>query len=330
MTRVLVTGATGFIGFHVAQAFLDAGYDVVALVRHGRTSALPDGCVPVTGDVCHRDDVRQAAKDCEAIIHVAGRYSLARHAKRDVFRTNVGGTATVLEVARENEAKVVHTSSVATMGIRGDRLPGDENTRVARRQTIGAYKRSKVEAEQLVLRAAAAGQWATIVNPTAPIGPRDIRPTPTGRIIRDALSGRMFGYVDTGLNLVDVRDVAEGHRLALERGVSGRRYILGHADGNLHLREILARLARIGGHPPPRIRVPRPVAVAVCALDEFVEGTVLRREPFAPLDGARMARTAMFFSPERAIAELDLPQSSIQTALEASVDWFRASEVAVR
>jgi dihydroflavonol-4-reductase len=331
VTSVLVTGATGFIGRHVAQEFLGAGYEVVALVRRGGEGTAPAGCRLVVGDVCDRLAVGRAADGCAAIIHVAGKYSLARHAKREVMRTNVGGTATVVAVARATGANLVYTSSVATMGIRADGLPGDEDTPLRHRQTVGAYKRSKVDAERLVAQAATAGVWATIVNPTAPVGPGDVRPTPTGRIIRDALAGRMFGYVDTGLNLVDVRDVAAGHRLALERGVSGRRYILGHAAGNLRLRDIFAAVSEISGRPAPRLRIPVSVAMAFCALDEVVEGTILRREPFAPLDGARMARTPMFFCPDRAIDELGLPQSSVRAAIEASVDWFRrgAREVAV-
>ena len=328
MTRVLVTGATGFIGHHVAGAFLDGGYEVVALARPGREWATPTGCHTAVGDVCDRLALRRAAEGCEAIIHVAGRYSLARHAKREVFRTNVGGTATVIAVARALGAKLVHTSSAATIGIRADAVPGSEDTPLLPRHAVGAYKRSKVDAEYLVARAAATGQWATIVNPTAPIGPRDIHPTPTGRVIKDAVAGRIFGYVDTGLNLVDVCDVAVGHRLALERGVSGRRYILGNGDGNRRLWEILQTISTLSKRRPPRFRVPIAAAIVFAAVDEFVEGTVLRREPFAPFDGARMARQPMFFSPARAIHELGLPQSSVEAALQASVDWFLAQRVA--
>ena len=185
------------------------------------------------------------------------------------------------------------------------------------------YLQEEVQAEALVRRAAAAGLDAYVVNPSAPIGPGDRRPTPTGRLITDALAGRIPAYVDTGLNLVDVRDVAAGHLLALERGVPGRRYILGNAWGNLTLREILAMVHRAGGPPPPRRRIPHGVAIAVAAADEFVEGRLLRREPRAPLDGALLARKRMFFSPQRAVRELGLPQSDIGAAMQDAVAWFR-------
>lgn len=319
----LVTGATGFIGHHVAADLIAHGWRVRALVRPGGASAghLPDGAEPVEGDLTDAAAVHAAAAGCDAVFHLAARYSLRRAAAREVQRTNVGGTANVLAAARAAGARLVHTSSVATVGIPPGGV-GDEETPLPASHVIGAYKRSKVEAERLVRRAAVGGQWAVIVNPSAPVGPGDRRPTPTGRVVLDFLRGRMPAVVDTGLNLVDVRDVAAGHRLALERGRPGRRYILGNE--NLTLAEILGILAEETGRPTPRLRIPHAVALGVAAMDEVVEGWLLGREPAAPLDGARMARTRMFFSPARAVEELALPQSSVRRALGDAAEWYYA------
>jgi dihydroflavonol-4-reductase len=209
---------------------------------------------------------------------------------------------------------------VATVGLPADGRPGDEDTPLPQAQVIGPYKRSKVESERLALAAAAEGRHVVIVNPTAPVGPGDHAPTPTGRIVTDFLAGRMPAYVDTGLNLVDVRDVATGHRLALERGRSGRRYILGNE--NLTLRQILQILAGLAGRRAPRVRLPHALAIAVAALDETIEGRLLGREPMAPLDGALMARKRMFVDGSRAVRELGMPQSPVRAALADAIDWF--------
>lgn len=322
MKVALVTGATGFIGAHVAQDLLDNGWQVRALVRpeslpHRR---WPEGCEPVAGDVRDADAVQRAAAGTDAVFHVAAEYSLARRRAAGVTRTNVDGTANVINAARAGGARLVHTSSVATIGIPADGSPGDEDTPLQAGQTIGAYKRSKLAAERLVLDAARAGTWAVVVNPSAPVGPGDWKPTPTGRVVRDYLRGRMNAFVDTGLNLVDVRDVAAGHRLALEKGSPGRRYILGHQ--NLTLKSILRLLAEISGYPAPERKIPHTVAIGFSALDELVEGYLLRREPWAPLDGARMARKHMYFSGVRAVVELGMPQSSVRRALEEAVAWY--------
>jgi dihydroflavonol-4-reductase len=330
MTRALVTGATGFIGGHVARELLRRGWHVRALVRPESLERRlwPQGCEPVPGDLRDAAAVRRAAEGVDAIFNVAAEYSLARRRGAEVMRTNVSGAANVVAAARATGARLVHTSSVATIGIPPDGTPGDEETPLARGQTVGAYKRSKLASERLVLAAAARGVWAVVVNPSAPVGPGDWKPTPTGRVIRDFLRGRMPAYVDTGLNLVDVRDVAAGHLLALERGRPGRRYILGHE--NLTLQSILSLLAEITGLPAPRRQIPHSIAVAFSAVDEVVEGYLLRREPLAPLDGALMARKRMFFSPARAVAELGLPQSPIRRALEDAVAWYRDHGVARR
>ncbi len=325
MNTALVTGATGFIGHHVARDLLDHGWRVRALVRPASMAGgrWPSGAEPFPGDLLDPAAVLGAARGCDAVVHVAARYSLARHQARDVERANIAGTANVIAAARASGARLVHTSSVATIGIPAERTPGDEDTPLDPAIVIGAYKRSKLAAERMMLQAARDGLWATVVNPSAPVGPGDWRPTPTGRIVRDFLRGRMRAYVDTGLNLVDVRDVAAGHRLALEHGIPGRRYILGNRD--MTLREILATLGEISGVPAPTRRIPHSVAVGFAALSELVEGQILRREPFAPLDGARMARKHMFYSSRRAIDELGLPQSSVTGALRDAVDWWRGS-----
>jgi dihydroflavonol-4-reductase len=306
---------------------LDHGWTVRALVRpESRADARwPEGAEPVEGDVLDAASLARAAAGCDAVLHLAARYSLwARDAAR-VEQVNVEGTRNALAAATGAGARFLHCSSVATIGLPADGTPGDENTPLGPGQVLGAYKRSKVVAERLVADAAAAGCWAVIVNPSAPVGPGDWRPTPTGRIVRDFLRGRMPAYVHTGLNLVDVRDVAAGHRLALERGRPGRRYILGNQD--LTLRDILALVAEVSDLRRPRLRLPHAAAIAIAAVDEVVEGRVLRREPLAPLEGALMARKRMFFSPARAVAELGLPQSPVRRALADAVAWYRAEGV---
>jgi dihydroflavonol-4-reductase len=323
VSTALVTGATGFIGGHVARDLLDHGWEVRALVRPRSLAARawPEGVRVEPGDLRDTEAVLRAAAGCDAVFHVAAEYSLARHRGRGVEQTNVRGTANVVAAVRAHGCRLVHTSSVATIGLPADGTPGDEETPLDPGLVIGAYKRSKLASERIVLRAAADGLWAVVVNPSAPVGPGDAKPTPTGRIVVDFLRGRMRAFVDTGLNLVDVRDVAAGHRLALERGVPGRRYILGNRD--MTLREILAELAVATGRPAPARRVPHGVALGVAAASEAVEGYLLRREPLAPLDGARMARKHMYFSPRRAVAELGIPQSPVPDALRDAVDWWR-------
>ncbi|WP_217915030.1 hopanoid-associated sugar epimerase [Miltoncostaea marina] len=329
MSRLaLVTGATGFVGGHVAAHLLGEGWRVRALVRPESVASgrLPAGCEPAVGDLLDPAAVRAAAGGVDAVFHVAARYSLARSRAAEVARTNVEGTANVLRAAREEGVPLVHTSSVATIGLPADGTPGDEETPLDPAIVIGAYKRSKVASERLALEAAAEGQHVVVVNPTAPVGPGDHVPTPTGRIVTDALAGRMPAYVDTGLNLVDVRDVAAGHLLALERGRSGRRYILGNE--NMTLREILHLLAALAGRRPPRVRIPHALAVAVAAADELVEGRIMGREPLAPLDGALMSRKRMFVDPSRAVRELGAPRSPVRDALADAIAWFRTREVA--
>jgi dihydroflavonol-4-reductase len=241
------------------------------------------------------------------------------------MRTNVVGTANMVAAAEREEARLVHTSSVATIGLPADGSPGDEDTPLARGRVLGRYRRSKLESERIVLAAAARGLRAVVVNPSAPVGPGDWRPTPTGRIVRDFLLGRMPAYVDTGLNLIHVRDVAAGHRLAAEKGAPGRRYVL--ANRNMSLEQILGLVASVSGYPAPTRRIGHGAALAVSALDELVEGYVLRREPRAPLDGARMARRPMYVSGARAVRELGIPLTPVRRAIEEAVAWYWVSGV---
>jgi dihydroflavonol-4-reductase len=328
VSTALVTGATGFIGGHVAADLMAHGWTVRALVRPASMGSgrLPAGCEAVAGDLRDARSVHDAAAGVDAVMHVGARYSLARHQATEVTATNVGGTRNVLAAAREAGVPVVHCSSVATVGLPADGRPGDEDTPLPPSQVIGAYKRSKLESERLAMAAAAEGRHVVIVNPTAPVGPGDHTPTPTGRIVTDFLAGRMPAYVDTGLNLVDVRDVAAAHRLALERGRSGRRYILGNE--NLTLRQILQILAGLAGRRAPRVRLPHALAIAVAAVDETIEGRLLGREPMAPLDGALMARKRMFVDGSRAVRELGMPQSPVRAALADAIDWFAGRRAA--
>ena len=325
MRTALVTGATGFIGHHVAHHLLEHGWHVRALVRPASRDdrRWPTDAEVVLGSILDESVVADAAAGCDAIFHVAAHYSLARHQANAVFTTNMQSTANAIAAAWRSGAKLVHTSSVATIGIPADGTPGDEDTSLDPAHVVGAYKRSKVASERLVLQAARDGLWATVVNPSAPMGPGDWRPTPTGRIVRDYLRGRLRAFVDTGLNVIDVRDVANGHRLALEHGRPGRRYILGNQ--NMTLQQILVMLAELTGRRPPTRRVPHALAMGVAGISEFVEGRILHREPFAPLDGARMARTYMFFSSQRAIDELGLAPSDVRSALSDAVNWFQGS-----
>jgi dihydroflavonol-4-reductase len=319
----LVTGATGFIGANVVRALLDAGVAVRVLTRHGsNTSNLTDLAVETAyGDVRDIASLRPALQGCDTLYHVAAHYSLWTPRPDDMYATNVQGTTNLLQVALElGIQKVVYTSSVATIGLPDDGTPGDETMQLAPAHAIGHYKRSKILAEQAALRCCQQGLPVVIVNPAAPIGPWDIKPTPTGKIIVDFLRRKMPAYVDTGLNLVDVRDVAHGHLLAAQHGKIGERYILGCR--NMTLREILTLAADCSGLPAPRWRVPYGLAMTLgYACEGFAQLT--RKPPLVPLAGVRMARRPMYFTAQKAVRELGLPQSSLEEAMCAAVHWFR-------
>ena len=322
--RALLTGGTGFVGAAVARALLRQGWEVRALSRPASDQRNLSGLALeiVTGDLNDADSLARAARDCEAVLHVAADYRLGVRDPRELYQTNVEGTRNVLKAARTaGVRRVVYTSSVATMGIPADGSPGDERTPVTLADMVGHYKRSKFLAEQLVREAARAGAPAVIVNPSTPVGPGDVRPTPTGQLVRDAASGRMPAYVDTGLNIVHVDDVAAGHLLALERGRIGETYILGGED--MSLRVILAEIALIVGRRPPRIRLPARALVPVALVAEswaHLTGGTTR----ITLEALRLSRKRMFFSSDKAVNELGYHWRPPAEAFEDAVRWLRA------
>ena len=320
-----VTGATGFVGAHVARALLAAGRRVRCLVRPTSSAALLTGLrvEQVAGDVTDAGAVARGIADCDEVFHCAADYRLYARDPAEIYRTNVEGTRVMLAAARaQGVRRFIHTSSVATLAARADGTPVDERAVAKLDDVIGDYKRSKLLAEREVEAACARGLPAVVVSPSTPVGDGDVKPTPTGKIVVDFLAGRFPAYVDTGLNLIDVRDVAAGHLLAAERGRPGERYILAHA--NLTLKEILAMLARIAERRAPRVRLPHWVPLAIAHLEAPV-ARLLRREPRVPIDGARMAKKPMFFDGGKAVRELGLPQSPIEPALRRAVEWFVAN-----
>lgn len=319
----LVTGATGFIGSHLVETLLGKGEEVRVLVR--RTSSLRNleglKADVVYGDLADPVSLRDAVKGCRRVYHAAADYRLWSPHPSDLYRTNVEGTRNILEAAGDaGVERIVYTSTVGALAIGSNGHPSDEQTPVRLTDMIGHYKRSKFLAEAEAAAAARRGVPVVIVNPSTPVGPRDVKPTPTGRMIVDFLGGRMPAYVNTGLNLVDVEDVAEGHWLAMERGRVGERYILGNR--NLLLREILEVLSRVSGRPAPRVRLPIPVALWIAAASTGWSAWT-GRPPRVPLEAVRMSRKKMFFDSSKAVQELNLPQRSVEGALEKAVRWFR-------
>lgn len=321
--NVLVTGGSGFVGSHVVRLLVEAGDDVRVLVRSTSSpdnlSGLPVECVQ--GDLRDAESLVRAVRGCQRVFHCAADYRLWTRDPADLYRSNVEGTEALLRACRQaGVERTVVTSSVAAVGIPGDGTPGHEETPVALGDMIGHYKRSKFLGEQVAMRYAAEGDPVVVVNPSTPVGPGDLKPTATGRIVTDFLNGRMPAFVQTGLNLVAVEDVARGHLLAAERGVPGRRYILGCQD--MTLQEILETLAEISGLRAPRIRIPLWVAFLVACVDEFVNATLLRREPRVSIEAVRMARKRMWFDSTRARRELGYAPGPVKPALERAVRWF--------
>ncbi len=324
---VLVTGASGFVGGAVARALVQAGSRVRVLLRQTANADLVKD-LPVdivTGDVRNYHSVLQATRGCHQVYHVAALYKLWVRRKQDMYDCNVLGTENILRAAREvGVEKVVYTSSVATLGLPGDGRHGTEDTPVSLSDMVGHYKRSKFLAEQVALQYAQDGLPVVIVNPSTPVGGGDIKPTPTGKLIVDFLNGNMPGYVDTGLNVVDVEDVAQGHLLAATHGKIGEKYILGNE--NLTLRQILQLLAELTGRPAPRFKVPYALALGVAYGDAALARLIPGREPFAPPVGVRLSKKKMFFSPAKAIRELGLPQTPVREAFLKAITWFRAHD----
>jgi dihydroflavonol-4-reductase len=321
--RALVTGATGFVGSAIARGLTGAGWQVRVLARSGsdRRNVAQLPVEIATGDLLDAASLDPALRDCDALFHAAADYRLGVADAKQLYRTNVEGTRNVLNAARRAAtARIVYTSSVATIGLQADRSPGTERTPVALGDMIGHYKRSKFLAEELVRDFARAGLPVVIVNPSTPIGPGDVKPTPTGQIVVDAALGRMPAYVDTGLNIVHVDDVAAGHLKAWERGRIGERYILGGDD--MTLREILAEISRLVGRRPPRIRVPHTALVPVAVISEAV-ARLTGRSTRVTLESVRMARKHMYFSSEKAVQELGYRWRSPTAAFEDALTWFR-------
>jgi dihydroflavonol-4-reductase len=324
--KTLVTGASGFVGSAVTRQLLQAGHDVRVLLRptSDRRNLEGLGIESILGDLADPPSLSRALQGCEALFHVAADYRLWARDPQVIYRSNVEGTRNIMLAAlAAGVRRVVYTSSVATLGLTGDGTPADESTPVTLADMVGHYKRSKFMAEAEVRRLVREqGLPAVIVHPSTPVGPRDIRPTPTGRMIVEAVSGRMPVYVDTGLNLVHVDDVAVGHRLAFERGRIGEGYILG--GENLTLGEILSELARISGRRPPRLRLPHQLVLPVAYVAQAWAWLSGGGEPLATVEGVRLSRKRMFFSVEKAASALGFHPRAPVEGLRDAVQWFRS------
>ncbi len=322
--KAFVTGATGFVGSSITRLLIEAGFEVGILARKESNLANVEGIRLSIhyGDLRDRQSLREALYGYDYLFHVAADYRLWVPRPCEIYENNVEGTRNVMDAAiRARIKRAVYTSSVATLGTEKDGSDADEKTPVGIEDMIGHYKRSKFIAEELVKKLTDAGAIdAVIVNPSTPVGPRDIKPTPTGRMILEAAQGKMPAYVDTGLNIVHVDDVAMGHLLALERGKTGRRYILG--GENMTLKEILGEIARLTRRRPPMIRLPHNLVLPLA----FVLETVSRftgKEPLTTVDGVRLSKKKMFFSSRRAERELGYSHRPARTAIEDAIKWFR-------
>lgn len=323
--KIFVTGATGFVGAHVARHLAGQGAQLRLLVRATSNLANLEGLDAETavGDLRDPETLRTPIRGCDAVMHVAADYRLWVRDPKAMYASNVEGTRGLLRVAREEGVRrCVYTSSVATMGFKADGTIVDEATPVGLENMIGHYKRSKFLAEQVAMEAAQAGQEVMVLNPTTPIGARDVKPTPTGRIVVDFLNRKFPAYMDTGLNLVDVREVARAHGAALEAGRPGERYILG--GQNLTLKQILDKMAAITGLKSPTMRVPNLVAMTFAYFDEWVTGRMLGREPRATVEEVRMGKKKMFASSSKAERELGFRALPVDDALRLAIEWFRA------
>jgi dihydroflavonol-4-reductase len=324
LRKALVTGGTGFVGSHLVRRLLDQGAEVRCLARPAsrldNLKGLPVEIVQ--GDLRELASVRQAVKGCSVVYHCAADYRLWCKDPIEMYASNVEGTGNCMQAAfDEGVERVVYTSTVGCLGLNADGSPANEDTPVSIDDMTGHYKRSKFLAEEKARDWAARGLPVVIVNPSTPVGDLDIKPTPTGKIIVDYLRGKMFGFVDTGMNLIDVRDCAHGHLLAAERGRAGERYILGAR--NLTLKELFDLLAAITGIASPKTNVPHWVAEAYARAENFWSINVANREPDVPLESVKLARHKMWFDSSKAVEELGLPQSPIDGALSRAVDWFK-------
>jgi dihydroflavonol-4-reductase len=321
--KVFLTGATGFVGSHVARVYAAAGAELRLLTRSSSNLSAIEGlnAEVVVGDLRDPQRLRSAIQGCEAVVHVAADYRLWVRDPTAMYAANVDGSRELLRIAREEGLRrVVYTSSVATMGFRKDGTIVDESSPVSIADMIGHYKRSKFLGEQEAIKAARAGQEVMILNPTTPIGAGDAKPTPTGRIVVDFLNKKFPAYVETGLNLVDVLEVARMHLVALDRGTPGERYILG--GENLTLKQILDRMSSITGLPSPTMKVPNAVAMAFAFFDENITGRLLGKQPRATVEAVRMGQKMMFASSAKAERELGFKVLPVYSALRAAIEWF--------
>jgi dihydroflavonol-4-reductase len=321
-----VTGATGFLGSHVARVLADNGADMRLLVRSSSNLRNIEGLRAdrALGDLRDPASLEKAMAGCDVVFHVAADYRLWVRDPNEMYRSNVEGTRAILEAARKNGVRrVVYTSSVATIGFTRNGYPANEDSPVSLADMIGHYKRSKFMAEQLALEAGRSGLHLVVVNPTTPVGDQDLKPTPTGRIVVDFLKRKFPAYVETGLNLVDVRECARGHVTALEKGKSGERYILG--GENLTLKQILDKLAKITGLPSPMLKLPYIFAYAAGIADEIVTGRLRGREPRATIDTVRMGAKKMFASSDKAERDLGWKIVPVESALRRAAEWFRVN-----
>ncbi|MGQ9897968.1 MAG: hopanoid-associated sugar epimerase [Acidobacteriota bacterium] len=322
--KVFVTGGTGFVGASVLRELLAGGAEVRALVRVNSDRRNLEGLKidVVEGDLDNVALLTRALSDCEWLFHVAAHYSLLRRDREAIYRTNVEGTRHILQAARAAGVKrVVHTSSVAAIGVPPDGAIADETFQTTVEELVSDYKKSKFLSEQLAHQAAREGVPVVVVNPSTPIGPYDVKPTPTGDIVLRFLQRRMPAYVNTGMNLIHVRDVAIGHVRAAEKGRVGERYILGHR--NMTLKEILDTLATITGLPAPTRCLPHWLPIVVGAVDELFLSRLTGKTPTVTFDSARMAAHPMYYDATRAVTYLSLPQTPIETALREAVAWFQ-------
>ncbi len=321
-----VTGATGFLGSHVARVLAEQGAELRLLVRPTSNLKNLKGLKAETavGDLRDAVSLEKAMAGCDTVFHVAADYRLWVRDPGEMYRSNVEGTRAILEAVRKNGVRrVVYTSSVATMGFASNGHPADEDSPVSLADMIGHYKRSKFMAEQIALEAGRNGMQVVTVNPTTPIGEQDIKPTPTGRIVADFLKRKFPAYVETGLNLVDVHECSRGHVAALEKGKSGERYILG--GENLTLKQILDKLGKITGLPSPTIKLPYFFAFATGVIDEAITGRLMKREPRATVDTVRMGKKKMFASSDKAERELGWKIVPVENALRRAVEWFQSN-----
>lgn len=322
--KTLVTGSTGFIGAHLVRELLKDGHEVAVLVREESDLSNVEGLKVerVHGDLRDFPSLKRALKGREVLYHVAAHYSFWDRDKNLIYQINVEGTKNILRAAGEEKIrKIVYTSTVGCIGIPEDGSPGNEETPVRPPDGSNPYKHSKYLAELEAVKLAHSGLPVVIVNPSTPVGAMDIKPTPTGKIVVDFLNRKMPAYLDTGLNLIDVKDCARGHILASEKGKIGERYILGNRD--MTLKEILETLQEITGLPAPKFRIPYPIALAAGIVSQFIADHITHSPPAVPLPGVRMAKYKMFFDSSKAVRELGLPQHSVKEALKEAVEWYK-------